>query len=320
MVVPGKRAHRVKGVGIMSGVTADAFLDLLTDGVLRVDPSGVVVRANASAARLLGTERIPGRPVTDLFADGTELEDAVASGCGGSWVLRPASDSFFRDPVDVTVQGGTDTDGCCVWLLRGAAFRTSRERRLFYQATHDYVTGLYNRRMFEEQLQQEIERFSTTLREVSVMIVSLGGVREVAGRLGYRSADNLLLLATSAIVQQLHDRGVIARIGDSEFGIILPSTAAPLAVLIAERLLEALQAVPAIEGAEDVALAPSVGIAVCPDSAESAVTLLVAADRAMCLAQRGECGCAVAPVTRPRHVVPRAYPCSPMPEIRSGVA
>ncbi len=296
----------------MPGPHTEAFLDLLTDGVLRVDSYGVVVRANASAARLLGTERIPGRSVAELFAKATDLDDAISTECDGSWVLRPATDAFLRDPVDVTVQGGIDADGCRLWLLRGAAFRTSRERRLFYQATHDYVTGLYNRRMFEEQLQQEIQRSSTTCRELSVLIVSLAGVREVAGRLGYRSADNLLLLATNAIMQQLHDRAVLARMGDSEFGVILPSTAAPVAVLIAERLLDALRDVSPAEGAEDVALAPSIGIAVCPDSAASAMTLLVAADRAMCVAQRSECGCAVAPSASPRRDMlptPAAYSC-----------
>lgn len=272
------------------------FAQAMTDGYLLVGSDGMVRTANRAAARLLGHERIEGESVERIFRDSPELLDVKGSSSGDRLLLQPAEDSFMNEPIEVTVVAREDESGFCDWLLQGAAFRTSRERRLFYQASHDHLTGFCNRRMFEEQLGQAITA-SGPAQQVSLLLVEVEGIQAVARGEGRTAGENLLLAVANHLDLEVCAGQHLSRLGDYQFGVILHDTSASLAVLTAERLVNAAESASTPESPEYGGVSAVAGVAVFPEAARTALSLIRAADHALCRAQEGGCSYSVASPT-----------------------
>lgn len=286
----------------------ETILDAMTDGFLTLDADGVVLAANRAASRLLGIHTLVGRHADGLFSRDSQLERALRAGQDAHLILRPTEISFMSDPVETTLVPHGDGTGSCDVLLQGAAFKTSRERRLFYQASHDQLTGFYNRRMFEEHLRREVAA-SPRSGSVALLLIGVDGISEYAAEAGRAAADNLILWVADRLQSESGTGRQLARISDCEFALTLRDTPTGLAVLFAERLVCAVRetgtagsrpwnVVLDADGSATVprvTLRPRVGIAIHPDSGESSAELLRAADRALCRARRSGCDHSVAP-------------------------
>jgi diguanylate cyclase (GGDEF)-like protein/putative nucleotidyltransferase with HDIG domain len=113
--------------------------------------------------------------------------------------------------------------------------RKRTESKLLYLSYHDHLTGLYNRRFFEE----ELVRLDTAGNlPLSIIMCDVNGLKLVNDSFGHDSGDELLIKAAGSIVKACGKNDVIARIGGDEFVVVLPRTSAEESIPIADHIKE----------------------------------------------------------------------------------
>ena len=120
---------------------------------------------------------------------------------------------------------------------------TEREfvARLSWQASHDALTGLVNRREFEARLGNALDRLSRQPGEHSLMFLDLDQFKVVNDTCGHAAGDQLLKQTAALLQDNLGTCGLLARLGGDEFGALLPDCDANAAIEMAERLRLAVQ-------------------------------------------------------------------------------
>jgi diguanylate cyclase (GGDEF)-like protein len=120
---------------------------------------------------------------------------------------------------------------------------TEREfvARLSWQASHDALTGLVNRREFEARLGKALDKLSHQPGEHSLMFLDLDQFKVVNDTCGHAAGDQLLKQTSALLLENLGTAGLLARLGGDEFGVLLQDCTAGSAVAMAERLRLAVQ-------------------------------------------------------------------------------
>jgi diguanylate cyclase (GGDEF)-like protein len=180
-----------------------------------------------------------------------------------------------------------------VAVLSGALAADSRQRvrrhrtehELAHLAFHDGLTGLANRALFTDRLEQALRRIARSDADVSVVYIDLDGFKNVNDSLGHAMGDKLICKVAGLLQGAVRTEDTLARLGGDEFAILVEGTyGAAEAVRIAERVLAALTR-PVDLGSARVAISASVGIATgdnsMVDSADAGSSLLRDADNAM---------------------------------------
>jgi diguanylate cyclase (GGDEF)-like protein len=162
------------------------------------------------------------------------------------------------------------------------------KQRSDYLANHDLLTGLPNRRAFQEELRNRVEQAADTDRAVALLFIDLDKFKEVNDTLGHDAGDDLLKTVASLLDAAMRENDIAARLGGDEFAIIvdLPrSTGAKSAANLAERVRLSLQ-IPTPSPKGDIAVGATIGVALYPEDAEDAPSLLHAADQVMYAGKR----------------------------------
>jgi diguanylate cyclase (GGDEF)-like protein len=127
-------------------------------------------------------------------------------------------------------------------VLQRQAFENAlhaEKERLAYQASHDWLTGLSNRRAFEARLQGELDGVAT--EPLGLILLDLDQFKNVNDTCGHLAGDRLLCQVAQLLQQDRRPDDLVARLGGDEFGLILPRCPASNAVDIAERLRRSLE-------------------------------------------------------------------------------
>lgn len=158
-----------------------------------------------------------------------------------------------------------------------------------HQALHDSLTGLPNRRLLLDRLEQELRRSTRAGGATTLMLLDLDEFKEVNDALGHAAGDELLVAVAERIVTLVRDCDTVARLGGDEFAVLLPGADRAAAADIADRVAVGL-AEP--YDLDDLRLhsRASIGIALHPDDAPSAGELVRRADVAMYHAKRQALG------------------------------
>jgi diguanylate cyclase (GGDEF)-like protein/PAS domain S-box-containing protein len=164
------------------------------------------------------------------------------------------------------------------------------EQRLELLSRSDPLTGMLNRRSFDESLQAQLAYSRRYKRGGALLIVDLDRFKQINDEFGHAAGDEALRVVSRVLAANLRETdvvgrdrgGLVARLGGDEFALLLPETDAAGAEAVAERLVAALAAESVLVGGREVRLGVSVGAATFDGlSAQSAEELLAAADRAM---------------------------------------
>ncbi|MGU3493303.1 diguanylate cyclase [Xanthobacteraceae bacterium A53D] len=207
-------------------------------------------------------------------------------------------DLVFGVPVSVvyadwqhrmTLAGGGALTLCAVLLFLGVRLRRERIRRVEAEAAleelsvTDFLTGLANRRRFDEVLQREFRRAQRTGAWMSVVIIDADHFKALNDRHGHSAGDDTLKLIAQTISQNVRRAtDLAARLGGEEFAIVLPDTSATAAFELVERIRKTMEAsVGCDQGLPSTTL--SAGIACTHDRPvpDSVRALVEAADRAL---------------------------------------
>lgn len=173
------------------------------------------------------------------------------------------------------------------------AERRLAEEQLRRQALHDALTGLPNRLLLYDRLEQGTFQCSRTGKPLALLFMDLNGFKEVNDTFGHHSGDELLRQVGGRLQGRLRTTDTVARLGGDEFAILLPEVESlGSATRLAESFLDSLVAPFVVDG-QQLLVTASIGIVLCPDHGADPLTLMRHADVAMYVAKHWNRGHAV---------------------------
>lgn len=167
------------------------------------------------------------------------------------------------------------------------------QAKLHRQANFDTLTGLPNRLMAMDRINQAINRARRTSQRFALFFIDLDNFKSVNDSLGHAVGDELLVATGSRVQAILRDADTVARLGGDEFLVLVPDVVNELqAEEIAERLVRTISQPQTLSGRKVVARC-SIGIVVFPDNGDTAAALMANADNAMYQAKASGHGSAI---------------------------
>ncbi len=171
-------------------------------------------------------------------------------------------------------------------LSRDISERHQARQILEYMATHDELTGLPNRYLFNDRLKHALKRAERQNRSLAVFLIDLDHFKELNDTLGHIKGDQVLQEVARRLLGALRQSDTIGRMGGDEFCVILEDVSQPEdAANVAEKLLEVIAQPYAIDGRQ-WNLSASLGISLYPQDGQDAEALMICADIAMYRAKK----------------------------------
>ncbi|HCK4904494.1 TPA: diguanylate cyclase [Pseudomonas aeruginosa] len=274
-----------------------AILQSMRDGYFEMDVDGVILTVNPALCQLLGQTReaLIGHPYYELLGEDDlararqPFQRAMQSGAGKTFAtpLQRADGSlgYFEATVSLIHDLQGELRGYR-GIVRDVSDQIAYQQQLLEMAYRDPLTGLGNRKAFEEQLGQALLRAGSGGSELALLYLDLDRFKEVNDRFGHDIGDALLRAVAERVRSTLRQPDKAYRLGGDEFAVLLEDSQENNPQRLAERLLAALVQPIALNGERIDFVTPSIGIALYPRHACDAEGLVRAADSAMYEAKR----------------------------------
>ncbi|HYD59839.1 MAG TPA: diguanylate cyclase [Noviherbaspirillum sp.] len=166
--------------------------------------------------------------------------------------------------------------------------RMRLHHELVHAARHDELTGLPNRRLFQDRMRSALARSRRNHGRFAVLYVDLDDFKKVNDSLGHTAGDLLLQAVARRLRECVREEDTVARLGGDEFALLLEEVHVPgAAAIVAGKIRAAVSQPVDIEGCM-LTVFPSIGIAIFPDDGTGMDALLKHADRAMYEAKKGK--------------------------------
>jgi len=252
------------------------IIDSIETGILIYDSNNVIRSANKAAGKLFSyqDEQLIGRQLQQLiFADGPRVLG-----------MRRDNTSFVAKVNTQTLFEFSGQIGLCT--ITDVSEQENKEKELTQLAFHDPLTGLPNRLLLLERLQQDLLRAKRDSSLLAVMFVDLDGFKAVNDEYGHDAGDELLQSVGKRFQQCCREVDTVARLGGDEFVFILTALHSAVSpVQVAKNVLKATNQAFLIKG-QTVKIGASIGIAMYPEDHNEAELLIKYADDAMYLAKQ----------------------------------
>ncbi len=265
-------------------------LQSIGDAVVRTDVQGNVIFTNATAEKLLGllpcaSKRPPIDEITRMID--ASSQKAALEGAVGTLDL-PADCTLLRnDGRTIAVEGCMtpidDQNGEAGKVIVFRDATTAREivNQMKRAAYHDTLTGLPNRLLLSDRIEQAIAIAPRHGNVVAVLFLDLDGFKHVNDSLGHAIGDKLLTSVGERLVGSVRASDTVSRQGGDEFIVLLSEMREPAdAAISAQRILDSVGETHCIAGHE-LHVTASIGVSLYPADGHDATTLLKAADTAM---------------------------------------
>jgi diguanylate cyclase (GGDEF)-like protein len=265
-------------------VVRDRVFNELSDPLVVVNHRGILIDANVSALKMLGVDRadLPSRTIAQFLGTWPpEGLNRTGSATGEATIGGQIYDIAFSS-LELASE---HTDVVLVFrdvTVRREAERSLRkmQKELERLAHTDSLTGLYNRRIFMQRLEEEVERVRRHGSVLSVLLFDLDFFKKINDTFGHDTGDMVLAAVARVTTEVKRVSDVAARIGGEEFALLLPETDQQGAVQLAQRLRASIEKHLYLSASgSPVTVTASIGVATATTGARDVDKLLSSADR-----------------------------------------
>jgi diguanylate cyclase (GGDEF)-like protein/PAS domain S-box-containing protein len=265
-------------------------LKAIADAVITALPDSRIDFINAAGQRLLNVAfaeayGMPLRSIVDLRDEQDAPCDIVLDPAGdvrGEGLLygpeRNTQIAFVSSPMRGVLSPHTPFG--YVIVLRDITAQVRLTRRLTYEASHDPLTGLPNRRRFEEM----VENAFVSARHAGVVhtiaFIDLDRFKQVNDLFGHEAGDRHLRDVAHRMSLNVRGNDILARLGGDEFAMLLHECSPAQAARVVENLRESVESLPVAADGKTIVLGASIGLAILDRDSESPTAVLAAADKA----------------------------------------
>lgn len=271
-------------------LSAEAFARY-SDGVILTDENEIILTANDAFTASIGFTRDElrgSRP--NLFKSGRHdeiffqnMRDEIKSHGwwqGGIWNRTKNGDLIFKW---LTINAIKDTNNSLthyIGVYRDPSAVKDAQERVSYLATHDELTKLPNKMLFQDRLDFSIKKTRKDNTLIAVIMLGLDGFQNINNVMGYQTGDVILQEVASRLLNEVKDEDTVSRFGGDLFAVLIDVSQFDEVILYCDQLLSAINKPHYIDGIPTVVSA-SFGVSVFPTDGDNAETLLLKADAAL---------------------------------------
>jgi diguanylate cyclase (GGDEF)-like protein/PAS domain S-box-containing protein len=275
---------------------AEVTLHSIVDGVITTDASGRIEYLNPVAEHYLGwpSTQAAGKQLSEVYRvvderTGKAIEALPLTGAheaGGTEpiAVRLVDRSGRECPVRYShapIHGRDGTVHGMVVVFHDVSQIRAMAQQLMWQASHDALTGLVNRREFERRLSDLISTARSQEREHALMFMDLDNFKAVNDTCGHSAGDELLRQLTTVMLARMRGSDTLARLGGDEFGALLEACPLDQALRLANAMRESVREFRFVWEGKTFSVGVSIGL-VPIDAASSDINQVLAAADACC--------------------------------------
>lgn len=275
---------------------AQVTLQSIGDGVITTDAQGNIRYFNPVAERLTGwtSEETEGMPLSKVFTIVNEVtrkpaENPITQALSKGKVVGLANHTILiaRDGTEYGIEDSAapirDRQGQIIGAV--IVFHDVTESRylakqLYWEASHDSLTGLINRRGFEQQLIEAIASVQVSNQQHALCYLDLDQFKVVNDTAGHIAGDELLRQITTLLQKGVRANDTLARLGGDEFGLLLTQCPLSQAAQIAEKLKDLVHEFRFIWNNKTFIIGVSIGVVAIDQTSQDLIPVLGAADAA----------------------------------------
>lgn len=270
---------------------AQVTLDSIGDAVVSTDNAGKLTFLNAVAEKMSGWPRqeAVGRRMTEILqivsAEDRDTHpkstmEAVRLPSCGTLVRRDGSEVAVEDSIAPIRDRQGQVTGAVV-VIRDVSAARAMALQIAHLAEHDFLTGLPNRMLVNDRVNQAVALAQRHEKKVAVLFLDLDGFKHINDSLGHSIGDRLLKSIAGRLVDCVRSGDTVSRQGGDEFVVLLSEVEhAEAAAITARKMMDAISAPHAIEP-HDLHVTASIGLSIYPGDGLDAETLIKNADTAM---------------------------------------
>jgi diguanylate cyclase (GGDEF)-like protein/PAS domain S-box-containing protein len=276
---------------------AQVTLNCIGDAVICTDITGNITFLNLVSEKMTGWSRheAAGRPMAEVFRI---LDSATRETTPNPMELSMEKNSTVhlptncilvrRDgseiPIEDSVAPIHDREGRAtgaVIVFRDVSASRAMALQMAHSAEHDFLTGMPNRMLLNDRVNQAIGYAQRHGRKIAVLFLDLDGFKHINDSLGHPTGDKLLQSIAKRLVDCVRGSDTVSRQGGDEFVVLLTEVAQPQdAAITARRMLQTVAQAHSIN-LHELHVTTSIGVSVYPDDGQDAETLIKNADTAM---------------------------------------
>ncbi|MCB1956932.1 MAG: diguanylate cyclase [Rhodocyclaceae bacterium] len=279
-----------------------AVLDAIRTGIVLMDTEQRVLYLNQAFMQMWGfgqDENLFGMRDVVLFGRcESQMEspeqfrmhanEVLDAGHGSAeYEFRLKDSRVITDSSVVVTREGSDITIGRVWIFEDVTDIRRSAEILQNQAERDALTGLYNRRRFDEEMERAIAESERRNRQTGLLVFDLDGFKPVNDTFGHQAGDRVLVTLAEAISRVVRRHEMLFRFGGDEFAILVPDSEDSHLQELARRVVDCVAGTEFEFDGRKVSLTTSVGLACFPLDASDVRGLVAAADSAMYRAKSG---------------------------------
>ena len=257
--------------------------------------SGAVIEANRRAVDSYGLQSVEELRSRDIFdqppysrteAQAWQQRVRTSGPQRFEWRSRRSDGSVFWEDVFLQIIPLHGVERV-VSIAIDITERKRIEEQMRHMAQHDVLTGLANRALFSDRVQQAISRAGRTHSQLAVLYIDLDHFKPINDTYGHAVGDAVLKTTAERLQSALRTSDSLGRIGGDEFNVLLTDVSgADSALAVAEKIARVV-ARPIDHNGHCLSISASIGVAIYPDHGSDEISLLSTADRAMYSSKTG---------------------------------
>ncbi len=271
-----------------------AVFDSANDAIISADGAGNMVDWNLGAARIFGysEDEVQGQPITMLLPERYQAGHLTGMAriqanrekhvIGKTVELEGRRKDGYEFPLELSLsEWQVDGKTAFTAVIRDITERNRLKKALQQQASTDELTGIFNRRHFQQLAHRELKRAARLDHPLAIVLMDIDHFKAVNDTLGHAAGDQVLLAFTKICQRNIREIDVFARFGGDEFALLLPETNPPQAFTVVERIRMAITAHSIDLDGNLVSISISSGISNLSNEDETFDNLLSQADQAL---------------------------------------